>query len=88
MRMLGTADVQEERLARHWHVSASLTCVLATIFLHKGKSQGFSRGVPTFPSRWIPTRAHTHFDKCSSQNLESFTLSQAMISPSAFLGRR
>lgn len=52
MRMLGTADVQEERLARHWHVSA-------TIFLHKGKPQGFSRAVPTFPSRWIPTRSHT-----------------------------
>lgn len=59
MHMLETADVQEERLACHWQVSPSLTCALATIFLQKGKPQEFSRAVPTFPSRWIPTHSHT-----------------------------
>jgi hypothetical protein len=57
MHMLERADVQEARLACHWLVSANLTCALATIFLHRGKLQGFSQA-PMLPSRWIPEYSH------------------------------
>ena len=56
--MLETADVQEDRLACQWHVSVNLTCATATVFLHRGKLQGFSQAVPTLPSRWIPEYSH------------------------------
>lgn len=80
----------EQQLCRKsgWHATGtSLRAWLAFLppyFCTKVSRRGSHVRCQHFPQDGFQ-RAHTHFDKCSSQDPEFFTLLQEMISSSAFL---